>query len=74
MDQVKANSTSASCWTVIDDNVYNLTGWISSHPGGAGAIRGLCGTNGTSSFRGRHGSGGSPSETLATYLLGPLSK
>ncbi len=74
MDQVKANSTSASCWTVINNNVYNLTSWISSHPGGAGAIRGLCGVDGTSTFRGRHGTGGSPSATLESYLLGPLSK
>jgi len=64
MDQVKANSTSASCWTVIDNNVYNLTNWISSHPGGAGAIRSLCGVDGTSSFKAQHANQSNPASRL----------
>jgi len=74
MDQVKANSTSASCWTVIDNYVYNLTNWISSHPGGAGAIRSLCGVDGTASFKAQHANQSNPASRLNSYLLGPLSK
>jgi len=74
MDQVKANSTSASCWTVIDNYVYNLTSWISSHPGGAGAIRSLCGVDGTASFKAQHANQSNPASRLNSYLLGPLSK
>jgi cytochrome b involved in lipid metabolism len=74
MDQVKANNTSASCWTVIDNYVYNLTNWISSHPGGAGAIRSLCGVDGTASFKAQHANQSSPASRLNSYLLGPLSK
>ncbi|KRO31449.1 MAG: hypothetical protein ABR65_03830 [Actinobacteria bacterium BACL2 MAG-121220-bin52] len=74
MDQVKANNTSASCWTVIDNNVYNLTNWISSHPGGAGAIRSLCGVDGTSSFKAQHANQSNPASRLSSYLLGPLSR
>ena len=74
MEQVKANNTSAKCWSAIDSKVYDLTNWISSHPGGAGAITSLCGTDGTAAFKGQHGGSGQPNSRLAGYLLGPLTK
>ncbi len=74
MAKVKENDSASSCWSVINGNVYNLTKWISSHPGGASAIRGLCGTDGTSSFNARHRGQSNPTSTLAGYLLGPLEK
>jgi hypothetical protein len=74
MAQVRANNTAANCWAVIDDSVYDLTNWIKSHPGGSGAILGLCGVDGSSSFNARHGGQSSPKSTLAGYLLGPLAK
>ena len=74
MEQVKANNTKDKCWTIIDSKVYDLTNWINSHPGGPGAITSLCGTDGTSSFRGMHGGSGQPASRLAGYLLGPLAK
>lgn len=72
MAKVKENNSATSCWSAINGNVYNLTKWISSHPGGASAISGLCGTDGTSSFNARHRGQGNPTSTLAGYLLGPL--
>jgi len=74
MDQVKANNSSASCWSVIDGNVYDLTRWINSHPGGAGAIKGLCGIDGTQEFNRQHYGQRDPLQRLKLYLLGPLSK
>ena len=74
MEQVKANNSSSKCWSAINDKVYDLTNWINSHPGGAGAITSLCGKDGTSSFNGRHGGSGEPASRLASYLLGPLAK
>ena len=74
MDQVKANNSSASCWSVIDGNVYDLTRWINSHPGGAGSIRGLCGIDGTQEFNRQHYGQRDPLQRLKLYLLGPLSK
>lgn len=74
MEQVRANNTAAKCWSVIDSKVYDLTNWINSHPGGSGAIKSLCGIDGTSAFRGQHGGSGSPASRLAGYLLGPLAK
>lgn len=74
MERVKANNTASSCWTVISGNVYDLTKWISSHPGGSGAIRSLCGTDGTAEFNSQHRGEGTPTARLAGYLLGPLDK
>lgn len=72
MADVRMNNTSASCWVAIDGRVYDLTQWISRHPGGAGAISQLCGTDGTATFTARHGGQPSPSATLDSYDLGPL--
>lgn len=72
MANVRANNSEASCWTVISGNVYNLTQWINSHPGGPSLIRALCGTDGTASFNNQHGGQNNPTKTLANYLLGPL--
>ena len=74
MAKVKENNSSASCWSVISGNVYNLTQWINSHPGGPSVIRGLCGVDGTSSFNGKHRGDGGPASILTGYLLGPLAK
>lgn len=74
MEKVKANASAASCWAVISGNVYDLTKWIGSHPGGSGAITSLCGTDGTSAFLGMHTGQSKPQARLSGYLLGPLAK
>ena len=74
MTQVRANNTARSCWTVIDGVVYDLTKWISNHPGGSGAILFLCGTDGTNAFSAQHQNQSRPAIRLDTYRLGPLNK
>jgi hypothetical protein len=72
--QVKANNSAKSCWAVVDDYVYDLTKWINSHPGGAGAIVSLCGTDATASFKAQHQNQAKPAVRLDSYKLGPLKK
>ena len=74
MAQVSANKSAAKCWSVINGDVYDLTKWISAHPGGAGAILSLCGTDGTQDFIAMHRGQGRPISVLGNYLLGPLAK
>ena len=74
MDKVKANNSATSCWSVIRGNVYDLTKWINQHPGGSGAIRGLCGTDGSAEFTAKHQGQSNPESRLTSYLLGPLAK
>jgi hypothetical protein len=74
LSQVTSNNQSASCWSIIDGSVYNLTNWIASHPGGSSAITSLCGVDGTASFKSKHGNQSNPAQRLSMYLLGPLAK
>ena len=71
--RVKENNTASSCWSIINGNVYNLTTWISNHPGGKSAITSLCGIDGTSAFNSQHRNESRPESRLATYLLGKLT-
>ncbi len=73
MKDVAANNTAKSCWSAIDGNVYDLTQWINSHPGGSSAITFLCGTDGSKAFAAQHYGQVKPVNRLLTYLLGPLS-
>ncbi len=73
MEKVRANNNEASCWSVIDGNVYDLTKWIGSHPGGRGNILSLCGKNGTAEFASKHRGESNPQARLKGYLLGPLA-
>ena len=74
MANVKKNNSAASCWSLINGNVYNLTQWINQHPGGPSAIASLCGVDGTASFNAQHRDEGKPTQRLSGYLLGPLAK
>ena len=74
MAQVSANKSAVKCWSVINGDVYDLTKWVNAHPGGAGAILSLCGTDGTQDFDAMHRSQGRPISVLGNYLLGPLAK
>ena len=74
MAQVKANKSAAKCWSVINGNVYDLTAWINSHPGGSGSIISLCGIDGTQDFLAMHRNQSKPESRLSSYLLGPLAK
>lgn len=72
MAEVAKHATAASCWTAIDGKVYNLTDWITRHPGGKRAILGLCGIDGSSAFNAQHGGQGRPAAELEQFLLGTL--
>lgn len=69
---VKLHNTKANCWTVVNGSVYNVTGWISQHPGGASAIIGMCGIDGSAAFNGQHGGQARPATELASFKIGVL--
>ncbi len=74
MTEVQANNKADSCWVVVGDVVHDVTDWVSKHPGGAEAIKGLCGTDGTAVFTAQHGSFEQAISTLASYKIGTLQK
>lgn len=72
MVEVKAKAAAGSCWTVISGKVYDLTNWISKHPGGQAAIKSLCGIDGTAKFMAMHAGAAKQESILATYFIGNL--
>ena len=72
MANIAKNNSTSSCWAAISGKAYDLTAWISRHPGGAGAIVSICGTDATSVFQGKHGGQSGPTSSLSAYLLGDV--
>ena len=68
--QVAEHSTATNCYSVINGSVYNLTSFVSKHPGGQSAIKSMCGVEGTAAFSGQHGGQGTPTSVLAQYKVG----
>ena len=57
----------------MNKNVYDLTSYVSSHPGGSAVIKAICGKDGTAAFSGQHGGAKTPTSVLASFKLGALS-
>lgn len=49
IDQVEDHNSEDDCWTVVGDKVYDITSYVSRHPGGDEILR-ACGEDGTSLF------------------------
>ena len=72
MSEVAKRNTVDNCWAVVDGMVYDLTGYATSHPGGAINIENLCGTDATSGFKNQHGGESKPNSVLAGFEIGAL--
>jgi len=55
LHDVSSHTEKGDCWAVINGDVYDLTSWVSRHPGGAQAILNLCGRDGSVDFNKHHG-------------------
>ncbi len=73
MAAVATHSTSADCWAVVNGTVYDLTSWISEHPGGAAVIEAICGTDATAAFEAQHKGEAEPDAELQGFEIGALS-
>ncbi len=74
MTEVMKHADAKSCWTAINEKVYEVTTWIDEHPGGRQAILSLCGKDGTQAFEDKHGGQPRPNNELANFLIGDLKK
>jgi cytochrome b involved in lipid metabolism len=74
LELVAQRNTAASCWSVVNGTVYDLTAWIAQHPGGSARIIGMCGRDASASFNGKHGDDSEPATFLAEYRLGELGQ
>jgi cytochrome b involved in lipid metabolism len=74
MSEVAMHKTASDCWTVISGSVYNLTSFVTKHPGGVEAITKICGIDGTTIFNGQHGGMAPQAAALATVKIGTLAQ
>ena len=70
--EISKHSTAKDCWSIVNGNVYNLTTYVQSHPGGAGVIKNICGRDGSGAFKNQHGSSSKPNNVLSAFLLGSV--
>lgn len=72
--QVATHASASNCWTIVNGSVYNVTSWISQHPGGKQAIVSMCGRDASASFDSQHGGQRRPESELASFKIGVLAK
>ena len=76
MEEVANHDSIDDCWLAIDNSVYDVTEFISIHPGGADKIIPLCGQDATTAFKTQADSGDSHSQSAINiregYLIGKL--
>lgn len=74
-DSIKKHNTSDNCWLIIHKKVYDVSSYLSSHPGGAEIILSCAGKDATREFD-DIGHSKSAIRTLAKYEIGvcPVSE
>lgn len=70
--QVGIHNVDADCWTIVNNKVYNVTSYLTLHPGGQAAINSLCGIDGSSLFNGKHTDNVNANNALAGLYVGDL--
>lgn len=74
--EVSKHDSANDCWLIVEDSIYNMTNFMKKHPGGSRVITGLCGKDGTNTFKNRGELGSHPKsagETLMDYFVGKVS-
>lgn len=71
--EVQKHASSQDCWSVINGQVYNLTTYVNSHPGGAALISSICGKDGSAAFSGQHAGAATPANVLSAFAIGQLT-
>jgi cytochrome b involved in lipid metabolism len=79
MDELAKHNSSRSCWLLISGKIYDVTTFLTQHPGGEGNILSNCGTDATTAFNTKGRQNGSPHSSnanalLTNYFIGNLNK
>ena len=76
MAEIAKHNSASDCWLLISGKVYDVTGYIDSHPGGRRAIISTCGTDATVAFETKDGMGSHSQAAwnlLSNYYIGDLN-
>lgn len=69
---VASSRTRERCWVVVSGKVYDATGFLDEHPGGANIVLQHAGTDATHEFDMRHGA--AARNQLADFYVGELAE
>lgn len=72
--EIATHKDQASCYTSINNSVYDLTLWVNIHPGGKARILSICGIDGTERFMNKHHGAEKQMSILARYKIGALTQ
>jgi hypothetical protein len=70
--EVRTHNLSSDCWTIVGENVYDVTSFVSRHPAGSSAIKEMCGTNASEDYLGEHSGQQEPEMWLEKLKIGTL--
>jgi len=71
MEEVAKHKHVNDCWIVIRNNIYDMTDFLSIHPGGSHIIMSVAGTDATEHFEWLHRED-ILQEVGHPYMIGPL--
>jgi len=79
MVELVKHNTIKDCWLLISGKIYNVSNYLSTHPGGVGAISPYCGKDGSQAFATKDKSEPKPhsasaNSLLADYYIGDLNQ
>ncbi|KAI5818448.1 FMN-dependent dehydrogenase-domain-containing protein [Pyronema omphalodes] len=70
--EVAKHNSPASCWVIIHNNVYDVTKFLPSHPGGSNVILRYAGRDATAEYDPIHPAGILEETLSPSQILGPL--
>jgi cytochrome b involved in lipid metabolism len=75
LQEVAKHNTTQDCWIIVENKVYNVSGYLNMHPGGAGTIIPYCGADASTAFLTKGGAGthsSRASQDLSSLYLGDV--
>lgn len=75
--EIARHSTVSDCWLLISNKVYNLTGYLTAHPGGVQTISPYCGKEASQAFATKdtgNAHSANANNLLANYYVGDLGQ
>lgn len=73
--EVAKHNVASDCWIIINKNAYNVTAYLSKHPGGSAEVIKTCGTDATVAYdaiKGGRGHSSSADSDLSSLLIGAV--
>lgn len=77
LTEIAKHNYTNDCWLIINNKVYNVTSYLSQHPGGTSAVAPYCGGEATRAFQTKDQ--GTPhsnqaNNLVAVFLIGDLNE